>query len=288
MTSCRTCAEGKPSTCLTCGDGFYLKGTTCSPCSSNCASCTASGCLTCSQGFFMTSEQTCAEACTLPCATCSTTNPESCLSCIAGYSFNDVTKSCNEVTECVGGCIACPMGYSLKDGACLRCNTQNCQSCNPNNLGECFSCKPTFFLNNQGVCESCPQQCRTCFSGSACLTCAEGYTKKENGVATSNGYECVKCNAPCATCRNTPDYCTSCVEGFDFFGWKCAQKFRFSFKLTLTVSLSVFESNYIVLIESFAGALRVADTNAITFTSITEGSVNLDGSAAPTGTPGSS
>jgi hypothetical protein len=43
-----------------------------------------------------------------------------------------------------------------------------------------------------------------------------------------------------------------------------------------------------VMIEAFAAALGVADSNAITITSITEGSVDLDGNAAPTGAPGSS
>ena len=43
-----------------------------------------------------------------------------------------------------------------------------------------------------------------------------------------------------------------------------------------------------VMIEAFAAALMVSDSNAITITSITEGSVILGGSAAPTGAPGSS
>ena len=88
-------------------------------------------------------------------------------------------------------------------------------------------------------------------------------------MATADGFECVKCNSPCLTCVNTPDYCTSCVDGYDFFGWKCAQKFRFNFAVTLTVSLGTFETNYMKLIEQFAAALGVADVNAITITSIT-------------------
>jgi hypothetical protein len=59
------------------------------------------------------------------------------------------------------------------------------------------------------------------------------------------------------------------VDGYDFFGWKCAQKFRFNFAVTLTVSLGTFETNYMKLIEQFAAALGVADVNAITITSIT-------------------
>ena len=268
MTSCRTCAEGKPSTCLSCGNGFYLMNGTCKPCVTNCASCTEAGCLTCSPGFFMTSQQTCALNCILPCATCSPTNPEKCESCIAGYTFDNVNKACIEVTSCSGSCVVCPMGYSLLNGNCLACSKANCQSCDENSLGTCFSCKPKFYLKDDGNCGSCPAQCRTCLSGSGCSSCASGFTKKENAVATADGFECVACNSPCKTCMNTPDYCTSCVDGFDFFGWKCAQKFRFTFGLTLTVSLSTFEANYMIMIEAFAAALNVQDSNAITITSI--------------------
>lgn len=180
------------------------------------------------------------------------------------------------------------MGYSLKNGACLACNTQKCQACNVDNLNECYSCKPASYLSDSGACESCPVQCKTCLSATGCLTCAKGYTSKENAVQTAGGMECVKCNSPCLTCANTPDYCTSCVEGFEFFGWKCAQKFRFTFVITLTVDLATFEANYVTLIEIFAAALGVTDTNAITINLIAEGSVNLDGSAAPSAAAGSS
>ena len=178
MTSCRTCAEGKPSTCLSCGNGFYLLNVTCKPCAANCAECTAAGCLTCSPGFFMTSEQTCALNCILPCATCSPTAPEKCESCIAGYTFDNVNKVCVEVTTCPGGCIVCPMGYSLKDGQCLACTKENCQACDANALGTCYSCKPKFFLKDDGTCASCPSQCRTCLSATGCSSCASGFTKK--------------------------------------------------------------------------------------------------------------
>lgn len=110
---------------------------------------------------------------------------------------------------------------------------------------------------------------------------------KENAVPSPDGFECVKCNAPCSTCINTPDYCTACVEGFEFMGWKCAQTFRFTVGMTLAVDLAYFEANYILMIESLAGAMGITDTNAITVEGIREGSVIADISAAPTGAPGS-
>ena len=50
--------------------------------------------------------------------------------------------------------------------------------------------------------------------------------------------------SPCATCINTPDYCTSCVNEFQFMGWKCSQSFYFGFSLTLLTTLSTFNTNY--------------------------------------------
>lgn len=236
----------------------------------------------------MTSLQTCAANCIVPCSTCSTTDPTSCLGCVAGYSFNDITKACDPVTSCTNGCTVCPLGYSLNNGACLECPTANCSSCNVANSTECYTCKPTFYLNSNGTCTTCPSQCKTCLTGDGCQTCATGYTIKENAVATANGYECVKCESPCLTCTNTPNYCTSCVEGYKFFGWKCAQAFRFTFAFSFSVTLEQFYLNYMVLLAQLAGGIGSTDSNAITFDNIVEGSVNLDGSAAPTGAPGSS
>ena len=94
ISSCRTCAEGQPSQCLACGEGFYLTGSSCTPCADNCAECSGAGCTKCADDFFMTSEQTCAPNCILPCATCKSSDPNACMSCAAGYKFDDVAGVC--------------------------------------------------------------------------------------------------------------------------------------------------------------------------------------------------
>lgn len=92
--TCRTCADGQPAGCLSCGIGFYLSGTTCIACTQNCMSCTTGGCNSCSDGYFLTSTLTCAPNCAIPCATCSSTDIKKCTSCIAGYNYNDVSGVC--------------------------------------------------------------------------------------------------------------------------------------------------------------------------------------------------
>lgn len=227
----------------------------------------------------MTTDQKCAPRCKFPCATCSTTDAQSCLTCMAGYVLNGTL--CTPLTNCTGTCNICPDGFALKDGKCIACSTANCQSCNSLNLAQCYSCQRGFYMSSTGTCDACPAQCQGCFSSTGCLTCAKGYTIKENAVQTAGGFECVKCNSPCATCMKNPDYCTSCIIGYDFAGWKCTQNFKFSFNLTLTVDIATFEQKYMVFIEALAKAAKIIDINGITLNSITAGSVILEGSVAP-------
>lgn len=181
------------------------------------------------------------------------------------------------------------MGYAWNNGACTQCTLLNCQSCNFQKLDECFSCKPKFYLDNaKKNCLPCGSGCETCLSETGCLTCADGYIVKINAVAKSGGFTCVKCESPCLTCSNYPDKCTSCVSGYDFFGWKCAQKFRFSFSLRISVTLVEYNRRYFGFLNAIKTAIAAATNRAVTINGIREGSVDVDGDAAPTGASGSS
>ena len=287
-TSCRTCAQGQPGSCMSCGVGFYLSGTTCLQCATNCNSCTAAGCISCIDGYFLTSTQSCSQNCVLPCATCSVVTPTTCKSCIAGYSYNDVSNTCNQVVTCGGPCQVCPLGYTLNFGNCIQCTASQCQTCNPNSPSQCYSCLPGFFLNpSTSKCQACSASCQTCLTSTGCLTCASGFTRLQGVSMTSSGYQCVACNSPCLTCVNTPDYCTSCVPGYQFFGWKCAQTFYFGFQLTLLTNITIFNQNYFSFILALTNAVGATTSNSITITSIAPGSVIVQGGAGPTGGSGS-
>ncbi len=130
------------------------------------------------------------------------------------------------------------MGYSLKSGQCIACQTANCQACNADNAAQCYSCKDGFYLSDSGSCAACDKSCTTCLTGKGCSSCASGYTKTLNSVETADGYECVPCNSPCKTCLNSPDSCTKCIDGYKFFGWQCMSQFNFGFGLTLGVVLT--------------------------------------------------
>lgn len=287
IQTCRTCAMGQPATCLTCGAGFYLSGTSCTPCATNCNQCSAAGCLNCVSGYFLNSANTCSANCIVPCATCSNVNPTKCLSCIAGYSLNSLSNSCNQILSCAGACSVCPFGYTLNLGRCLQCTGNQCQSCSFNNLGVCTSCVPGFFLNpSNSQCQACSSSCATCLSASGCLTCATGYTRILLMPITLSGYQCVACNSPCATCINNPNQCTSCISGYQFSGWKCTQSFHFFFTITLLTTLPTFNQNYLNFITALTSAINGPTSNIITISTITTGSVVVTGQAAPDGDSG--
>lgn len=102
----------------------------------------------------------------------------------------------------------------------------------------------------------------------------------------AGGYQCVPCNSPCATCLNTPNYCTSCISGYQFFGWKCAQSFYFGFNVTLLTDLKTFNKNYYNFIQALTSAIKSSNFDTITILGITQGSVVVEGGAGPAGGSG--
>ncbi len=281
-TSCRTCAQGQPGSCMSCGTGFFLSGTTCVQCSANCNSCTATGCISCIGGFFLTSTQSCSPNCALPCSTCSAVTPTKCTACIAGYAFNNQANTCTPVPTCTGPCQVCPLGYTLSFGKCVQCTASQCQTCNPNSPSQCFSCLPGFFLNpSNSQCQACSSSCQTCLTSTGCLTCATGFTIIQGTALTASGYQCAACKFPCATCTNTPNYCTSCVAGYQFMGWKCSQSFYFGFQVTLLTTIATFNQNYFNFLSALTSAIGGSNSNVITITGITSGSVLVTGGAGP-------
>lgn len=284
IQTCRTCAQGQPATCLSCGTGFYLSGTICVPCATNCNQCTAAGCINCVSGFFLNSVGTCSVNCVLPCATCSSVNPNKCITCIAGYTINTLSSTCTQQPTCQGACSACPFGYTINLGKCQQCTGNQCQSCKPSNLAVCTSCTPGFFLNPaSSQCQACSSSCATCLSATGCLTCAVGYTTIQNMPITLSGYQCIACNSPCATCIKSPNQCTSCISGYQFSGWKCTQGFYFSFSITLLTTLPTFNQNYLSFLNALTNSINGPNSNIITITTITTGSVIVTGQAAPAG-----
>ena len=108
--SCTACTD--INTCSACAAGFYLSGTSCLPCNSNCKTCvdTATKCLSChspqllevnkcldscSSKYYATSTQ-CLD-CDATCATCSGPGATECKTCITSYiKFKGICQNCKD------------------------------------------------------------------------------------------------------------------------------------------------------------------------------------------------
>ena len=130
------------STCTSaCTTGFFLVGSTCTPCDTNCSTCIASSknctacvanyyldlvyaiCVpSCLSGYFANAGNQQCNGCTPPCATCTTT-ATNCLSCTSGtYLHNNLCPS------------SCPTGTHVANPS-----TNNCDPCSSN----CLTCSGT-------------------------------------------------------------------------------------------------------------------------------------------------
>ena len=288
---CSQCAEFSPSVCLSCTNGYYLNAQgTCTQCVANCQQCSNIGCTSCASGYFLNSALACSANCVFPCSTCSNINPTKCLSCFAGYSINQLSNTCQNVSSCLPApCSVCPSGYSLYAGLCKPCSIANCGACTQSTTA-CDSCSLGYYLTTSATptCTLCPSQCATCLSSTGCLTCSIGYTIMQNAIASSNGYQCIQCMPPCLTCLGSSIYCTSCLSGYQLMGSSCLQTFTFPFNVTLNTQMTIFNTNYLGFFNYLVSSLGSSspNTNSINIISITTGSVIVNGQAAPSAPTG--
>ncbi len=201
---CATCTNGSINRCSTCksvsGTVYYLNGTFC---------------LTaCPTGFYNNTPNGCA-ICNVACSICFGTSTN-CSSCVNSSYILD-TNTC---TLCPAPCVKCSGSIS------------NCIQCNPTTFlysvnTSCLSVCPATYVQNTSTrtCDSCYlgclnctginfNQCVTCnnistliyyFYASTCIiNCPSGY------VGNVIGNICNACLAPCVTCSNNQNNCTSC------------------------------------------------------------------------------
>jgi len=125
---------------------------------------------------------TCVVNCQSPCATCFTTNPSACTSCLFGYTFNSQSNACTSQTTCTNEvCVTCPLGTipsTSSVGTCTQCTqSSNCARCNSANVTSCVSCLNGYYLNtNSSTCVACSNGCAVCTSANHCITCSSGFT----------------------------------------------------------------------------------------------------------------
>ncbi|EAR96772.2 REJ domain protein (macronuclear) [Tetrahymena thermophila SB210] len=168
--------------------------------------------------------------CPVGCAnTCTTTGQ--CSVCSSGY--NPVGNKC--VIQCQ------PSQYRVYDSVstkqtCLPCMA-NCNSCSDNitcsscatgytyafvkGQNQCYpSCKqPAQYIDPNGVCQNCIQNCSQCSQANTCDVCQQNYMKTMQNTCLCQGYvsnnQCLSCYDYCQTCtdgQNTS--CLSCISNY--------------------------------------------------------------------------
>lgn len=167
---CQVCSATNPSQCTTCSSGYFLSNGSCTACPAYCASCNnADLCMTLLSPtgytlFSVSPTYNAPAACDPGCSSCSTSNPQVCITCLEGY-------------------------YLTANDYCMACNTNSkCASCSLNDSSVCTSCFGGFFLNvTSSMCIACTFPCTACNNqlATSCSACAIGY------VLVANNNSCI-------------------------------------------------------------------------------------------------
>jgi len=209
-TTCSTCAAKTyaDARCTLDDD------TVCNDCTDNCANCAMSNaCTVCENGYMLTDEHLCVlecpagsfddglggcDACHGSCGTCSGSTAAECTSCrsepVAFTQFGTLPPAGSG--RCSHSCVdATNTGFPeiqpTGDIQCAQCDpTSNCKTCYGSGEDQCLSCKGEqvmaehtcvdecpdqwFGPNNDGYCDRCPADCKTCSSASVCTECTNG------------------------------------------------------------------------------------------------------------------
>lgn len=153
-------------------------------------------------------------------------NSTYCKRCHNGYGLDENGK-CQPCLDT--NCIECPNNYKN----CLKCNEsyyrdshlncyphcfdEKCRNCDKLDYKKCNRCKPGYFLNDNGDCIRCLNNCSECSTDNLqCYSCFENY-----GVINN---ECIKCkDQNCDDCDDDVSFCNSCKKGYSHEKGKCVK-----------------------------------------------------------------
>ena len=235
ITNCAKCNSNK---CFKCVAGYTLyeaEG------KQECIDCKLAAndekCGRCPLGkYFNTTSFKC-ENCRENCGRCTT--GDNCYLCSGDYALetpSDPKSKCVKIANCQSGhyygnhCELCEEGFYVSEGKCKACS-ENCARCIDENtcveckqgstlsgnkcekdeycirssdLMGCIECKEGWYLGDNGKCQQCAKQCKSCLNSTYCFRCAENYffndVKKgdckemdKQTCSVSDQYGCLQC-----------------------------------------------------------------------------------------------
>ena len=211
-SSCLTCSGLGTSSnqlCVDCQTGYYLSGTNCLSCDTECLSCSgsSSNCQSCS-GSYLLDGSSCVSSCTSPKfaygGECITTCPSPLykqdLSCVSSCSSNYYLYSTNK--ECYQ---TCPSGTFKEDSYCVT----TCKTGYFGYDGECINkCPGSLLKENDSCVSSCQETGNFGYNGECISQCPSGMYKQDNTCVS----KCKDQLSPndltreCDNCKKTGDY----------------------------------------------------------------------------------
>jgi hypothetical protein len=177
---------------LSCIDGYWLNGNTCTACSNRCMTCLSA---------------------------------THCLSCFNDYAYDSVLKTCTHTCRPYEFYDSVTFQCKICNPNCKSCHL------NQNGLN-CMSCYQGMYLTNvmgNGVCKACHPSCLTCASAASndCDTCHPDFVYDSGTRSCSRppceaghyrDYEtgkCLWCFKYCATCTGAgPHQCSTCISPY--------------------------------------------------------------------------
>ncbi|KAL4480967.1 hypothetical protein ABPG72_014435 [Tetrahymena utriculariae] len=189
-----------------CPLGFYNQGGQCLECYGKCSQCTGPGqnqCTKCNLDYILI-DNTCYESgeCYKTMPGCRICYQDTCYQCQIGY-YMDQSNQCQPCSPscyaCVNSssfCTQCLNNQFLSVNQCIdqQYAMQGCLSLDQNSQKICTSCSDSYTLDENGICQLCP----------------------EKQFYSFNQKICKQCSSNCLTCQYHEDYCTSCDKGFIF------------------------------------------------------------------------
>ncbi|ELP87571.1 hypothetical protein EIN_215490 [Entamoeba invadens IP1] len=208
--------------CSVCRDGYKL--TTDNKCEvvPNCAVVNSDGsCTMCIDGFYLENSE-CKRGNIDECMIYK--NSEACSKCNSGKTV--LNGKCQYVPFCYlfnkdkTKCIICVNGYGLNNTDCVPCLNSNCTSCNAD-YTKCSGCVDGMYPDENGVCTSCIENCKSCSDATSCDVCMSGFYRTADGKCEVNNVEnCeeAETQSTCSKCKikfylNTDAAkCESCTD----------------------------------------------------------------------------
>lgn len=234
-TNCDTCLSSLAGTCVYCKDGYFAEKGECVPLP-GCTTQDENGkCTACPDDYYVVDgycyPKCNGHSCTIPGLFGKKCDNE-CLICIGNqlYEYTDCTPEtyCNPIPNClqcrkneIGYCDRCDVGYSRRNGECVKCQMDNCLKCEyTDDTSKCSICMNNYDINDNGECIFNDTSLQT-YPSNKKETSSPTPLPPEQEETPAEGEGAIKCNVQNCDVCSSRNYCASCKTGYELKKGAC-------------------------------------------------------------------